>query len=45
MESSGPPQYVNIDQFVVNLNGDDVAHYLQTSIVLAVKDNATSATP
>ncbi|HXC39947.1 MAG TPA: flagellar basal body-associated FliL family protein [Burkholderiales bacterium] len=34
-EETAPPQFVNIDQFVVNLNGGD--HYLQTAMVLAVK--------
>jgi len=34
-EETAPPQFVNIDQFVVNLNGGD--HYLQTAMVLSVK--------
>jgi flagellar FliL protein len=36
VEDTAPPQFVNIDQFVVNLNGGD--HYLQTAMVLSVKN-------
>jgi len=39
VEPKKPPQFVNIDQFVVNLHGDSVDHYLQTAMVLSVSNN------
>lgn len=42
VEPRKPPQFVNLDQFVVNLQDDTTDHYLQTAMALEIANAETS---
>lgn len=41
-EPRKPPQFINLDQFVVNLQDDVSEHYLQTAMALEISGTETS---